>query len=328
MAKKKYTQTASGNKFAGVQREERTMSALPIRIDYQSPRSPHVCRPQGNDYLLCEAPSTLQDVGPLTTEAAWAAWNQQLEAHEYHDGTPFDLDPYAIREAFFAVEDPTTATRFLSEAGRFWPLGGVLWSQFQKWQEFFRWLQLPYDKAKKDPEGMKAWHAAENYDQLFVEVQPIPDWVREESADLFEKSTRRRRQTIIDLHHFAMRLERSHRDCISIKWSAVGDKSFKPMPPVREFKGKEQKPYLCIEVHNILEAIAATVYADRCSGVTHERCKECGKLFRVESEHGREFCPAPAWLNSSPCNNRYTQRQRRARIKEKALAKKKRSPAR
>lgn len=322
MTKRTHTQTASGNQFAGVQREERTMSALPIRIDYQSPRRPHVCKPQGSDHLLCEAPSTLQDVGPFTTEAVWVAWDQQLAAHGYRETT--HLDPYAIREAFFAVKDPTTATRFLSEAGTFWPLGDVLWSQFQKWQDFFRWLRSPYDKAKKNPEGMKAWHAAENYDQLFVEAQPLPDWVREEGADHVKKITVRRRQTLLHLHHFAMRPQ----SCLSIEWSVVDDNSFKPMPPVKEFKGKEQKPYLSIEVHNILEAIAATIYADRCHGEVYERCKECGKPFRVKSGHRQEFCPAPAWLSSSPCKNSYTQRERRARIKREALAKEKRSPAR
>jgi hypothetical protein len=54
----------------------------------------------------------------------------------------------------------------------------------------------------------------------------------------------------------------------------------------------------------------------------YERCRECGKPFRVESGHRQEFCPAPTWLSSSPCKNRYTQRERRARIKREALAKK------
>ncbi len=331
MAKGKSEQKASGNRFAGVQREERTLSALPIRIDYRSPQSLHICRPQGSDYLFCEAPFTMQGVSAPATEAEISAWHQQPEAQGFREQT--HLDPFAIREAFFAVEDPTTATRFLSDAGSFWPFREVLWSQFQKWQAFFRWLQVPYEKAQQSDEGRKAWRAAEDYDHFFVEAL-VPDWVREDDADGYRQITAHRRQRLIHLHHFAMRPERLPGHCLSIQWSAAGDTSFQPAPPVPMHKGKEQKPYLSIEVHNILEAIAATVYADRCSGVEYERCKECGKLFRVESGHGQVFCPPPPYpstVKTSACKNRYTQRQRRARIKkdkEKALAKKKRPPAR
>ena len=330
MAKKKHTQTASAADFTGVQHEEPTMSAMPIRIDYQAPRTPYLCMPQGNDFLLCKAPPIPQDFNHPDKESRIMAWYQQFKESGGRGVT--HLDPYAIRSAFFAVEDSTTAARFMSAAGPFWPFGGVLWSDFQKWQQFFRWLRLPYETVAKDPEGLKAWHAAEG-EGLFVELPPVPK-ARKGGTTAAKAQQKRHKLTelLSIIHMFALRPGRQDDFCLSIQWRAHGDKSFKPCPPLKKFKGKAQEPYLNIEASNILEAIAATIYADRCSGVEYERCKECGKLFRVESGHGQEFCPPPPYpstVKTSACKNRYTQRQRRARISaEKALAKKKRSPAR
>jgi len=90
-----------------------------------------------------------------------------------------------------------------------------------------------------------------------------------------------------------------------------------PAPP--EDRGRNEKPgqkanldpYLRLEAWSILEAIAATIYADKVHGLRFQKCKQCLRLFRVESGHGAAFCPAPAHLKSSPCKNAYFQKKRR-----------------
>ena len=76
------------------------------------------------------------------------------------------------------------------------------------------------------------------------------------------------------------------------------------------------KQFELIKVRNTLEAIAATIYADREHGKRHGKCKYCGKIFLIESGHGQEFCPPPARppgleIKTSPCKNAFLQQQRR-----------------
>jgi len=63
-------------------------------------------------------------------------------------------------------------------------------------------------------------------------------------------------------------------------------------------------PYLRFDVHNVVEAIAATRWVDRHSGVKYEKCdyRPCGKLFQVTSKHGRKFCPIPSKTESFCAN--------------------------
>ena len=73
-------------------------------------------------------------------------------------------------------------------------------------------------------------------------------------------------------------------------------------------------PYLRIETLYVLEAIAATIYVDKVNRLRYGKCKQCDRLFKIDNDHGREFCPPPAWLNTSPCKNTFLQHERRATI--------------
>ena len=76
------------------------------------------------------------------------------------------------------------------------------------------------------------------------------------------------------------------------------------------------EPYLRIDALNILEAIAATIYADRLHGQRFGKCKYCGNNFKIESDHGQQFCPRPVHLHSSPCKNAFLQHQRREKARK------------
>ena len=319
MAKTTSVLRANAGELAGIQKEERTMSALPIRIDYQHPQTEHSCTPVGSDFRFAPIRT---GVPPTVAE-----YDEHISRMMQTSG--HSLDPFAVRDAFEAVSDVPSALRFLSEAGIFWQFGEILWSQFREWQRFFCWLRQPHEKAVLSQEGAKAWRTAEGWkNEFFTEILRFPvDAMREIGPEKMREIEIADRRRLGDLRRFALWPGRATGDCVSIQWHEVSDKTFKRCPPTRRFKGQDQKPFLSIEVRDVVEAIAATIYADRCHGIDYEACKKCGRLFKVESNHGQEFCPAPARLQSSPCKNAYQAQVRRDKLKAaRAVSKLKRKP--
>jgi len=286
--------------FEGFQTQSRTVEALPIRIDYQSPREEYSMRAVGRDWRF---------------SFDWKFKKVREMAN---------LDPYAIREAFDRVETAEQALRFVSESGKFWPFQRVLWSQFREWQSFFRWLRLQPQEAKRSSEGKRAWDTAASFQNSFF-AQTDADFTRsrfpesvikEMGAENWRKNQNRDRGILGHLRRFALHPERDGEGSqVSLGWY---DPKLK-LPPEdwRARKGKSAEgvtlaPFLRIEALNVIEAIAATIYADRLNGTRFRKCKHCGRLFKVESDHDQSFCPAPLHLKSSPCKNAYFQHERRS----------------
>ena len=276
--------------FSGEETVERVMAALPIRIDYQSPRYEYRCIAVGDDFLF--------DLPHIEGDG---------EIREFTN-----LRPYAIRDAFDAVADPASALQFLSEAGKFWPFEAVRWSQLQEWREYFQWLRQEPDDAMQFERGRKAWTTAHDIPNVFFR-----------EFDRFSMSQRRShgpkiikiletkdRSMLRELTHFALA---PIGERISFQFRDPMDNGFAMLPRVPKFQGRSQSPFLRIEPHNIVEAIAATIFADRYDGLKFAKCKQCGKLFSVESSHGREFCPPSGPSTTSACKNAYQQKAYRER---------------
>jgi hypothetical protein len=297
--------------FAGFQSEVRTLEAVPMRIDYQSPRWDHFLRPKGSDWLL----------------SPYLFKGQAKRRETTH------LDPYLIRDEFFKVADEKAAVRFLSEAGRFWIWEQVTYSQFKEWQEFLRWLRLDRENAMRTPEGKKAWLTAERWENhFFTGTDQEFTRARFQSAELPPEDLRRNeiqdRQILRELRGFALNLGQNPADSrVKLAWYNLKDGC---APEDWEEEGKafqktrsrstERAPYLRIEARYILEAIAATIYADKAHRLKHGKCKKCGKIFEIKSDHGQQFCPAPRWLRSSPCKNAFLQHERREAEKARRKA--------
>jgi len=319
MARMRSRLTPNTGELAGTQKVVRTLSALPVRIDYRHPQREHSCTPVGSDFRFAPI---LTGIPPTPTE-----YGDHISRMTRTNG--HNLDPFAVRDAFVAVKDIPSALRFLSEAGIFWRFEVILWSQFQEWQQFFYWLRQSYEKAIRSPEGARAWRTADGWkNEFFTELPRFPPEAELEiGPKAMHKIEVADRQRLLDLRRFALRPHRAAGDCVSIQWHQVDDKTFKLCPPIKRFKGKDQKPFLSIEAHDVVEAIAATIYADRCDGLEYDACKKCGKLFKVQSNHGQEFCPAPTWLQSSPCKNAYQAQARRDKKKAAKVARRaKRKP--
>lgn len=292
------------NSFEGFQTQIRTVEALQIRIDYQAPRDEYVMRAAGDDWRF-----------------SLSRIKNQKNSGKMRETT--NLDPYAIREAFETIETAEQVVRFLSESGRFWPFGDLLWSQFQEWQSFFRWLRLAPQEAKRSPEGKRAWDTSASFQNSFF-AQTDSDFTRsrfsenvieEMGADNWRKNQIQDRSILGYLRRFALYPERDREGSqVSLGWY---DPKLK-LPP-EDWKSRKGQsadgvtpaPFLRIEVLNVVEAIAATIYADRLNGTRFRKCKHCGRLFKVESDHDQLFCPPPLHLKSSPCKNAHFQHERR-----------------
>lgn len=292
------TRVEKRREFDGTQSQERLLSALPIRINYQTPRYGYDWRPEGNDWLL---------------------YIPQLKEREPVRES-VQLDPYAVRSAFDSVDSPESAVRFLSEAGRFWVWESVLWSQFREWQDFFKWLQIDHDIAVKNPLGRKAWETAFGRgnsffamrDEDFTRSRFPPGSVEEIGFDRFKEEETEDHRQLSYLRTFAYHPGFfSNRPALDVLWYDDSD----PNPPGAQTRRGEsvqqRNPYISIPVCYVLEAIAATIYADRAHGLKYGKCKHCGKLFKIESGHNQQFCPAPRHLKSSPCKNAFYQKKRR-----------------
>ena len=142
--------------FVGFQSEVRSTSALQVRIAYRPPRFEHLIRSQGDDWLL-----------------SFDLRKGRSNSGQTREGK--NLDPYAICKEFEAIDldRPEVVARFLDEAGRFWRWETVRLSQIAEWRDFFRWLRMEPDEAKKTPEGEKAWNTASLARNSFFSVSDL-----------------------------------------------------------------------------------------------------------------------------------------------------------
>jgi hypothetical protein len=290
--------------FEGFQSQDRTVQALPLRIDYQSPRYEHFMRPAGDDWLLCFS----------VMKGKWNSGRRRETTN---------LDPYTVRDAFEAVGSAEEAARFLGESGRFWPFESVYWSQFREWQAFFRWLRLEPSKANESAEGKRAWDTAAGLgnsffsqtDAEFSRSRFPEDAIEEIGPDRWREIQIEDRRILFHLRCFAVDpARRGEGNQVSINWYDPKDRH--AQEDWKSRKGKPSKgaifePYLRIDALNVIEAVAATIFADRVDRRKFGKCEHCGRIFKIESDHGQKFCPAPPHLGSSPCKNAFLQHERR-----------------
>ena len=303
--------------------EIRSTSALQVRIAYRSRRYEHFIKSQGDDCLFSSAlPKGQSNSGEM--------------------GKGANLDPYEIRREFESIDidRPEIVARFLDEAGRFWPWETVRLSQIKEWRELFRWLRIDRDEAEKTREGEKAWNAATSYDLAtwckdgffsisglqFTQDRHTPEaWKRYGASMHFKKKASWDIEKLAALRSFAVDPERAGAGSqVKLQWYdpegwLPRQKGMPPESQEERRKGVSKgplEPYLRIDALNILEAIAATIYADRLNGQRFGKCKYCEKIFKINSDHGQQFCPAPLHLQSSPCKNAFLQHRRRARARK------------
>jgi hypothetical protein len=223
-----------------------------------------------------------------------------------YDGPVF-LDAYAVRDDFEAADAEVSVRRFLNGSGPFWPFGDVRLSQFREWQAFFKlirrddFLQL----ARTDPQAQEAHKALCNFPNEFFHFDHPDDTAELERVQganpQFMSSFANARNWRIDQIHSLLdyldhpaafvhacytpeAIVKMTRDgAFDAKWSAY---PFRPPTP------EELMPLFVFKPKNVVEAIAATISADRLQRVAHRVCEGCGNLF-LRGNTLQRYCKHP-----------------------------------
>jgi hypothetical protein len=292
-------------------RVERNIDAMEIRIDYR-------VRP-GN--VTCEI---------IGKECRF----RQDEESEFLE----ELDPYLVRAAFEKVGNEVEALQFLKHAGKFWPMVPVVtWRQFQEWQEFTHLIrQHDFLKlASNNERANQAMLALGGYPNNFFTAPDCPksdnekkEFTRQlarltetvpESASRFAELREEREKAFYRLRGLFRKppaeaittgYKADHAIVTVMKRDARAG-VFSHLTPI-EFLAQEYalKPIINIRARTVLEAIAATIYADRRHGLKIGKCGHCKQLFEKQSELNTTYCPNKGCKNAAS--------QKAWRMKDKA----------
>ena len=225
-----------------------------------------------------------------------------------------EWNAYALRAAFDAVKTETDALEFLSGAGSFLPSPHPLsWSAFQAWKRFVEIvrqenkLRALMAEVMSDEDGMAV--LARGGDELEV-LKALGGYPNA----FFTGTLRRLDPTTRSLCEW---FYRPPQGALSIEWLPLKDepellsKVQKGGALMEFFRGAYgMRPVLRIEAECALQAIAATVYADRVGGVEWNKCEICNRLFKLESGQHKRYC-------SQTCKDTARQRRRADKVNER-----------
>lgn len=216
------------------------------------------------------------------------------------DEGPIAFDPYKVRSAFDSAdaESESSVRQFLNSAGTFWPFGTVSRSQFREWQTFVKlirrddFLQLAVTdhKAQDASKALNNWPNRKFFN--FDEPEPTEDDLEWESripglrADLVKAAEWRAARLRELLAYFASPTVH-FRSCYTPE-ATERLKSEDALPTWPPADG-DTMPILVYEPSNVLEAIAATISADRLQRIAHRACGGCGRLF-LRTKPSQKYC--------------------------------------
>jgi hypothetical protein len=247
---------------------------------------------------------------------------------------------FAIRDEFLRLKTPSEAFDFLSKTGQFSPVHYTLsWIELQKWQRFAHLVQEHAQLARAMDQGLLTGECAEVlkaltgiYDSSFFD---LPESETDLSDRLwFEEQVKRNPE----LTGFAEEGKRKNAErrrqlwkwfrrpagkACSIEWIPKN-----PQPNDGELFRKlqvggtmiefllpreELRPVFLIRPAYMLEAIAASIFADRANGIEYRSCECCLELFPLGSHKNKLYC------NQERCKNTAHQRRKRASLRDQKL---------
>lgn len=140
--------TAKASKFAFKQAALRTV-ALEIDVVYKS-RLTRIAIIGTGDECRFEEASQVEYWQTLPRLADGRIDSEELQKQNEERANapqvihePIRLDPYAVMEAFECVQSQEELLSYLNEAGMFWSLGSLTWTQFLEWQRFVQCVRDP-----------------------------------------------------------------------------------------------------------------------------------------------------------------------------------------
>jgi hypothetical protein len=302
---------------------ERSISGMPVVVPYYARIGRVILGKRGEDYQFTIT-TTADD------ESTTESWND------------LPRNVYAIRDEFQKVKTPTEAFDFLSNTGRFSPLGDrITWSEFQRWQRFAYLIQEHDLLAKAMNNGDGKGECAEVlkaltgiYPTTFFDMPSLQESPMDATFRLRLETARKQNpeldRDIKKGEHLRIEWQRNlwrwflqapGKAC-SIHWIPVSEEFDEALDQKLQCGGamieflmpREQlRPVLFIRPSCTLEAIAAAIYADRINGLEYKACIHCKSLFRVGSHKTKTYC------DKAKCKNTAHLRRTRSNKKLKQL---------
>jgi hypothetical protein len=298
--------------------EERSISAMPVVVHYVARIGDVRLTKRGDEYIF-KINRTLSD---------GEGRERSIEVQQ---------NAFEIRDEFLKLKTPSEALDFLTNTGQFSPLDFTLrWSELQRWQRFTYLVQEHVQLARAMDEGLRVGECAEalkalsgSYDSAFFDLEDPKSAV----ADRFWREEQVRRHP--ELTEYVREGERINAErkrqvgswfrqpagnACSIEWIP---KTLQPDDD--ELARKLQaggamieylvprdnlRPVFLIRPAYSLEAIAASVFADRANGVEYRSCKYCEELFLVGSHKNKLYC------SKARCKNTAHQKRKRENARE------------
>jgi hypothetical protein len=307
--------------------EERSISAMPVVVHYVAMIGDVRLTKRGEEYIFAISPTLSDGSGK-----------------EHWEEIP--QNAFAIRDEFLKIQSPSEALDFLAKTGQFSPLDfTVTWREIRKWQRFTYLVQEHTQLARAMNERQRTGECAEAlkalsgiYESSFFTLSSLPESLSETSSRLrFEEQVRRNRELNRSLQEgerdeFLKRralcswFRQPPGEARSIEWIP---KSTHPEDEklIRKLRAggamieylvprDRLQPILLIRPAYTLEAIAASIFADRANGVEYRSCECCKELFPIGSHKTKLYC------NKERCKNTAHQRRKRANARARKLSEK------
>jgi hypothetical protein len=281
----------------------RSISAMPIHIQYIAKIGQVSLSKLGADSYF---------------NLSFAYQDEEGRPGERWDERPWDA--YALRTAFEAVTTETQALDFLAGSGHFFLDWELSWNDFQTWQQFLKIvrqesrLRAVMSTLMSDEHGKAAFQRGGEEVEVLKALGRYP-------TNFFQAKSQRHERDIKDLCQWFYKPLGA---ALSVEWSPLKDepslfsKLEKGGALIQFFRDSyRMRPVLCITARCALQAIAATVYADRIAGVKYGKCEACGRLFEIVSSQSRKYC-------DDTCKDTARQRRRRKNGKVNGKAQSKR----
>lgn len=255
----------------GIQEETPSLDAMPMTVLHHSWRHCVTPRVQGDDVAF-----TLD----------LARMEEYIRESHVRDLQPYPINPYGLRDSFFAMRKQHEAIPLLETA---WPFlddsHTPLWSEMLTWQRMFVRLCEKANAPKQEvlailrEYGPRLGSAYElrsrnnlaELERLLLDatddIEVRQFWISSQQRDM-EQQLRWFPEKVL----FALDPRHKDGNSIHVRTNDAGEK------------------LLVIEVRSIVEAIGATIYMDRMNGVRHKKCKHCGRIFTVTAGR-QDYCP-------------------------------------
>lgn len=292
-----------------------SISAMPVLIDYEATWGEFTLSKRGEEHVF----RFMVESEPVEEGNYDAPWKQ----------SPLNAD--AILDNFQDAKTPTEALDFLNKTGLFSMLSvRFSWSYFRRWQRFAYLVQehelLASTMRSAQWEGecgevLKAL-SGDQTSTFFTgsELQPFTNAQLDGRAqwllDPKNAEQTKENQRIVDEERAelcAWFRQPPDKAC-SIEWIPKSDANRNAIDPLLE-KGamieflvpqEDMRPVLLIRPTNTLEAVAASIYADRIMGIEYRACEVCSELFELGSRGEKKYC------SRERCKNTAHQRRMRA----------------